>query len=427
MSQSINRRAFFGRTALGAAGIAAGVSTAGAQESATSRVVIGVMGMSRGRSLATQFASLPNVEVRYTCDVDSNRAAKGAEAVEKGGAKRPQAITDFRRILEDPEVDALVCAAPNHWHAPATILACAAGKHVYCEKPCSHNPREAELMVEAARKHKRAVQVGTQRRSSVSIREAIEMIHGGKIGRVYSARATFSSKRASIGTGKPADVPSNLDYDLWQGPAPRKPWMSNRVHYNWHWFWHWGNGEIGNNGVHLLDVCRWGMGVDFPVHVASAGGRYAFQDDQETPDTLNTAFAFEGDKLITWQGQSCNPYGPDFVNFHGEKGSLLVADNGGYRLLDLDNKELRRRDQANRGDIEHIEDFLAAIREDRTTGLNCGIEDAYQSTTLCHLGNIAQRLGRSLRCDGSNGHILDDPEAMAMWSRKYEPGWEPVV
>jgi predicted dehydrogenase len=426
MDRPINRRGFLGKTALGAAGAMAGMASAGAQEAPSKRVVVGVMGLSRGLSLATQFASFPNIEVRYSCDVDTQRAAKGAEAVEKRGAPRPREIGDFRRILDDPEVDALVCAAPNHWHAPATILACAAGKHVYCEKPCSHNPREAELMVEASKQYKRAVQVGTQRRSSAAIREAMDMIHGGEIGNVYSSRANFYSKRPAIGTGKPAAPPAHLDYALWQGPAPRTPLLDNRVHYNWHWFWHWGNGEFGNNGVHLIDICRWGLGVDFPEFVTSAGGRFAFDDDQETPDTHNVALQFSGNKMITWDGQSCSPYGTDFVNFHGDKGTLLVADNGGYRLLDMDNKELKSA-EGNRGDKEHIEDFLSAVREDRRTGLNCGIDDACKSTMLCHLGNISQRVGRALHCDAANGHIQNDAEAMALWTRDYEPGWEPKV
>jgi len=426
MSNSINRRVFLGRTALGTLGVVTGLRTANAQESAANRVVVGVMGMSRGLRLATQFVEQPNVEVRYTCDVDSDRAAQAAETIEKKGVPRPKEITDFRRILDDPEVDAVVCATPNHWHAPATILACAAGKHVYVEKPCSHNAREAELMAEAARKHKRAVQVGTQRRSSGTIREAIEMLHAGEIGQVFSSRATYCSKRTSIGKGKPIDVPPNLDYELWQGPAPRTPLLDNRIHYNWHWFWHWGNGELGNNGVHFLDICRWGLGVDFPIRVTSAGGRYAFDDDQETPDTHTLAYEFEGGKMATFLAHSCNPYGTEFVNFYGLKGTLLIAENGNYTFLDMDNKVVKSN-EGSRGDAEHIADFLAAIRDNRTTNQHAGIEDAHPSTTLCHLGNIAHRVGRALRCDASNGHILDDPDAMALWSRKFEPGWEPVV
>lgn len=425
MGTAINRRRFLGRSALGAAGMLAARGVVAA-DTPSERVVVGVMGLSRGRTLATQFAKQANVAVRYVCDVDSKRAAVCADAVEKTGASRPTALGDFRRILEDPEVDALVCAAPNHWHAPATILACAAGKHVYVEKPCSHNPREAELMVAAAEKYQRVVQVGTQRRSSGSIREAMALLHAGEIGRVYASVAHFHAKRPAIGVGKPVDPPPHLDYELWQGPAPRTPLLDNRVHYNWHWFWHWGNGEFGNNGVHRIDICRWGLGVDFPSRVSSLGGRYAFQDDQETPDTQSVTFEFGGDKLISWQGHSCNPYGKDFVNFHGETGTLLVASEGEYQVLDMDNQVVKRG-AGDRGDIEHIQNFLAAIRGNDASGLHCGIADAYKSTILAHLGNIAYRTGQTLACDPASGHIPDNPEAMTLWSREYAPGWEPVV
>ncbi|MBI2422150.1 MAG: Gfo/Idh/MocA family oxidoreductase [Candidatus Hydrogenedentes bacterium] len=424
MEPTMNRREFVGRTALGAVALAA--SLPARAEEAPRTVVVGVMGLSRGMALATEFAVQPGVEVRYVCDVDTKRAETCAAEVEKACGKRPQIVDDFRRILEDQGVDALVCAAPNHWHAPATILACSAGKHVYVEKPCCHNPREGELMIEAARKHNRAVQVGTQRRSSPSIRKAIEMIHGGAIGRVYASRATYASVRPSLGRGKPVAVPAELNYDLWQGPAPRMDYLDNRVHYNWHWFWHWGNGELGNNGVHTLDLCRWGLQVDNPVRVTSCGGRYRFADDQETPDTHTVGFEFEGNRAITWQGHSCNGYGEDFVNFYGETGTLCLDDGGDFKLLDLDNKVVLE-EKGTLGGPEHIADFLTAIRDEAPTRLHCEIGDAYKSTLLCHLGNIAHRTGRSLRCDAADGKILDDAEAMKHWARDYEPGWEPKV
>ncbi|MEK6235435.1 MAG: Gfo/Idh/MocA family oxidoreductase, partial [Planctomycetales bacterium] len=362
----------------------------------------------------------------YVCDVDKNRAESCAAQVNEGGGRKTTPITDFRRILDDADVDALVCAAPNHWHAPATILACSAGKHVYVEKPCSHNPREGELMVQAARKHKRAVQMGTQRRSGEMFTEAVQAMREGVIGRVYCARAYYHNARGSIGNGKPAGVPGHIDYELWQGPAPRKPYQSNVVHYNWHWFWHWGNGELGNNGVHTLDLCRWGMGVDYPTRVTSSGGRYRWEDDQQTPDTHVVAFEFEDRKTITWQGLSCNRHNSaGMVTFYGENGTLAMGD-GGYTIYDARYKEVKKS-SGNRGDKEHMENFLAAIRTDKPLSLNAEIEKGHKSTLLCHLGNISQRTGRALTCDPTDGRIQNDKEAMQLWSREYAKGWEPKV
>jgi predicted dehydrogenase len=297
---------------------------------------------------------------------------------------------------------------------------------MYVEKPCCHTPEEGEWMVAAAKKHNRAVQVGTQRRSSPNYRKAIELVHSGAIGRVYSARATYKGDRGTIGHGVPAEVPARLNYELWQGPAPRTAYLDNRVHYNWHWFWHWGNGELGNNGVHLLDLCRWGLGVDYPTKVSSLGGRYAFDDDQETADTQNTAYEFEGGKLVTWQCHSCNNFAEDFVNFYGETGTIALGGSGDFVQYDKDNKVVYE-EKGIMGDSEHAADFLAAIRNDTPDKLNCGIAEAYPSTLMCHLGNISNRTGRTLHCDPANGHILNDNEAMGYWAKPYEPGWEPTV
>ncbi|MEZ6045641.1 MAG: Gfo/Idh/MocA family oxidoreductase [Planctomycetaceae bacterium] len=428
MTDSLQRRQFLGQTALGAVSLAALNSAVAKGEDETPRkVVVGVMGLSRGRSLATQFAQRPEVEVRYTCDTDSTRAETGASAVEGTGAPRPKAIGDFHEILNDPEVDALICAAPNHWHAPATILACAAAKHVYVEKPCSHNPYEGEMMVQAARKHNRAVQMGAQRRSSGSVRKAIDLLHSGAIGRVYAAAAAHTSDRVSIGTCEPAEVPETLDYELWQGPAPRTPYMSNRVPYKWHWFWHWGNGELGNNGVHSLDLCRFGLNVDYPIKVTSTGGRYAYQDDQQTADTHTVGFEFPDRKMITWEGRSCNRHNAPFASFFGEKGTIVIDGDGGFIQYDEKDKEVLVESKGSRGDTEHIDNFLAAIRNNDPMSLYGEIEGGHKSTLLCHLGNIAHRTGRTLNCNPENGHIIGDEAAMKYWKREYEPGWEPQV
>jgi predicted dehydrogenase len=429
MSESINRRHFLGATAaVGvAAGLAGSAGASGGAQGPNNRLVVGVMGCGgRGTGLATTLQQQPNVEVAYVCDPDRGHVDRAADAVRKAGNANVRAVADFRRILDDKTVDILLCAACNHWHGPATILACAAAKHVYVEKPCCHNPREGELMVQAAQKHKRLVQVGTQRRSWPRVVEAVEEVRKGTIGRAYFAQAWYLNGRPSIGRGKEAPVPAGLDYDLWQGPAPHRPFHTNYLHYHWHWFWHWGNGELGNNGVHMIDVCRWGLGVDFPTRVTSSGGRYRYQDDQETPDTNVVSFDFPGRKTITWEGLSCNRLsagrGADVI-FMGEEGSLVI-DGGGYTVYDREGKQLRQVTGTG-GDVVHIRNFLDAVRGNGR--LSCDIEDAHKSTLLCHLGNIAYRVGRALECDPKDGHIVGDKQATGYWTREYAKGWEPRV
>jgi len=429
MTDVIDRRRFLGTAAV--TGLAAGLAGRPARAAGpgpNETVVLGVMGTGgRGKDHARGFAALPGVEVAYVCDVDERRAAEAVDTVKGAGGKSPKAVGDFRRILDDKAVDALVIATCNHWHAPAAILACAAGKHAYVEKPCSHDPREGEWLVAAARKHGRVVQMGNQRRSWPKVVEAVEQVRGGAIGRAYFARCCYSNERPSIGRGRDLPVPAWLDYELWQGPAPRRPYRDNILHYNWHWFWHWGNGELGNNGIHSIDVGRWGLGADYPTRVTSAGGRYRFRDDQETPDTHVVAFEFEGRKSLTWEGVSCNPYRPGGdgaeIVFYGETGSLAIT-GGGYTIYDLKAKPVKTVG-GNGGDAGHQANFLAAIRGEAKP--NSEIEEGHKSTLLCHLGNIAQRTGRALRCDPKDGRILDDPEAMKLWTREYAEGWEPTV
>ena len=429
MASNLDRRQFLGQTAVtgAAVGVAMSGATSLAASSPSNKVVVGVMGLSRGRSLTSTFAKLKGVEVKYACDVDIDRAGKGADSLGKVGARKPEAITDFRRILDDSDVDVLICAAPNHWHAPATILGCSAGKHVYVEKPCSHNPWEGETMVAAARKYKQAVQMGSQRRSAPGTVEAIRQLHAGAIGRPYLSRSWYANLRGPIGIGKPAAVPGRLNYDLWQGPAPRMPYVDNRVHYNWHWSWHWGNGELGNNGVHTLDLSRWGLQVDYPTRVTSSGGRYRFDDDQQTPDTHAVCYEFEGEKQITWEGLSCNKHSGGFVTFYGEGGSMELDAGGTFRIYDLRDKLVKEEKSSTNGEAEHVANFIAAIRNDKPLELNAEIETGHKSTLLCHLGNIAHRTGDTLNCDSKNGHINDNAEAMKLWKRDYEPGWEPKI
>ncbi|GBD37317.1 Inositol 2-dehydrogenase [bacterium HR36] len=393
---------------------------------ANERVGVAVMGLSRGLALARTFEQQPDAQVLYVCDVDRRRMQRGIEEVRKVQGRTPQGVTDFRHILEDKTVDALVVATCNHWHAAATILACKAGKHVYVEKPCSHTPHEGELMIAAARKYKRLVQMGNQRRSWPVIQEAIAAIQQGAIGRVYQAQSWYTNRRPSIGRGQESQPPEWLDYDLWQGPAPRRPYRSNVLHYNWHWFWHWGNGELGNNGVHMIDLCRWGLGVDYPTQVTSSGGRFHYDDDQETPDTHTAAFIYPGNKQIVWHGTSCSTLPgiqPADVLFVGEKGTLVIR-GASYTIYDQEGRVLGQANGTG-SDAVHVRNFLEAIRGGQR--LNSEIEEGHKSTLPCHLGNIAYRVGRVLRCQPKNGTIVGDSQAQQLWSREYHPGWEPAV
>jgi predicted dehydrogenase len=436
MTLGISRREFIGATSNCVAALAAGPLLAQTKSLPSQKVTVGIMGMNRGMQVANALIKQPGVVIKYVCDVDSQRAEESKSQLERTSSQRPLAIQDFRKILDDKEVDALFCEAPNHWHGPATIMACEAGKHVYVEKPCSHNPWEGEQMIAAARKHSRAVQMGVQRRSTPGIIEAIAKLHAGIIGNVYCARSWYNNNRATLGRGKQTSPPATLDYEMWQGPAPRSDYYDNRIHYNWHWFWHWGNGELGNNGVHALDLCRWGLNVDFPSTVSSSGGRYRYQDDQQTPDTHVASFEFAGGKQITWQGLSCNKH-PDstgFVSFYGDNGALSLGQFGDYKIFDADDKLVEERpDDAHGGnpwlaiDTFHTAHFVAAIRDGNHFDLSAQIEKGHRSTLLCHLGNIAYRLQQTLKCDVQNGKVIDNKQAMNYWQREYEPGWQPKV
>ena len=444
-----SRRKFIKQSATGAAAVSFGgilpgfsaksyASIMGANE----RVRVASMGVNaRGLALATSFALQPNCEVITICDVDSKAASKCIAQVEKTQNKRPQAQADFRKALEDKSLDALIIAAPDHWHAPAAILASKAGKHVYLEKPCSHNPREGELLIDAVNKYKNVIQMGNQRRSWPNVMAAIKEVHDGVIGKPYFAKTWYTNNRKSIGIGKKASVPSHLNFDLWQGPAPRVAYKDNILHYNWHWFWHWGTGEALNNGTHFVDIARWGMGLDYPSKVSSNGGRYRYKDDWETPDTqvINMEFGDKG--TITWEGRSCNgtPVEGQTVGviFYGETGSLEIGGGNSYKILDLNGKVLKDvtndikvdttslTNPSQKLDSFHIQNFFDSIK--KGTALASDITGGHQSTLLVQLGNIAQRTGKSLNTNPKNGRILNNPEASKLWSRIYEPGWAPTV
>ncbi|MCB9892124.1 MAG: Gfo/Idh/MocA family oxidoreductase [Planctomycetes bacterium] len=391
-------------------------------------VRVAIMGLhSRGKQLAQDLVKIADARITVLCDVDAQTIAPVQAVLRAAGRPEARIETDVRRVVEDPAVDVLVVATPDHWHTPATVLACGHGKDVYCEKPGSHDAHEAELQAEAARTHGRIVQLGTQRRNFPQIVELIASIHAGRIGRAYAARSWYANGREETGRRTAVDVPSWLDWELWQGPAPRDPFTENLVHYKWHWFWQWGTGELGNNGVHALDLCRWALQVDHPQRVVSSGGRYHFADDQETPDTQLVSYEFADGKHVSWEGLSCNRRGIDGTGFGatilGTEGSITIGARE-WVQYDASNKEVERAAIAT-STVPHLEDFLNAVRTRKAPAAD--IADLHKSSLLCHLGNIAQRTGHVLRCDPRTGHVLNDAAAQALWGRDYAKGWEPRV
>lgn len=446
-----SRRDFIKKAALASAAVSVGGILPGFSPKsyanivgANERIKVGMMGVhARGLALSKNYAQQKNCEIISISDVDKGYMDKCVDIVKGIQGATPKAIGDFRKALEQKEMDAMVIATPDHWHAPATILACKAGKHVYVEKPCAHNPHEGEMMVAAARKYNREVQLGTQRPSWPNVQEALNSLHNGIIGRVYYAKGWYTNNRPSIGTGKWVAVPKGFDYDLWQGPAPRMPYRDNIQPYNWHWFWNWGTGEAGNNATHFVDLMRRGMNCDYPSSVRSVGGRYRYKDDWQTPDTQVMTFEFPNGTLMDFESRSCNGRTIEGSSvgaaFYGEKGTLVLNGWNSFKVYDLDNKLLKEVkntskrmaagstvDPAQTLDGRHIQNFFDGIRNGAS--LNAEIEKGYKSTLLVLLGNIAARSGNiSFKTNPENGHIIDNEEAAKLWRRTYEPGWEPVV
>lgn len=431
MSES-SRRDFLKRTGMGVAGTtllnAAGSVCAGGSSQAINLGVIGCGG--RGSAVAAQFAGEAGCEVTHVCDPDAGRANKLAKKL--GGIRDnrvPKVVGDLRRILDDRSVDAVLIATPDHWHAPAAILACEAGKHVYVEKPCSHNVREGRLLVEATRRNKRVVQHGTQSRSHPLIATAVQLLREGVIGNVLVAKAWNVQRRGNIGHAKPSEPPKGVDYDMWLGPVPHVPFQANRFHYTWHWWHDFGTGDMGNDGVHEIDYARWGLGVEtHPSRIAAIGGKYFFDDDQQFPDTQQVVFEYPGSgkvgdkRMLIWEMRiwSTNyPYNVDNgVEFYGTKGRLMVTKRGKLEVFGERNRRITPEvKDAPAKLLNHQADFLDAIRNNRRP--NAEIEIGHLSAALCHLGNLSTRLGRTLEFDPAREQVIGDNEANRLLGRTY--------
>jgi predicted dehydrogenase len=427
---SLSRREFIEATAAGAAASTLVTSTTKAA-SANDKLVVGLIGCgNRGIHDAGLFKSMPNVELAYVCDVDEGRRQN---AVQKLGVESRRAVSDLRKMLDDKSVDCVVIATPDHWHSPAAILAVNAGKHVYVEKPISHNIREGRLLIEAAERNKRLVQHGTQVRSTSTMIEAVKLLRGGIIGDVLVAKCWNIQRRRGIGHGQPGMPPTGLDYDSWVGPAPLVAYQKNRCHEGWHWWYDFGTGDMGNDGVHDVDYTRWGLGVEtHPTKISAIGGKFFFDDDQQFPDTQQVAFEYPGDgkpgskRMFVFEMRlwSTNyPHNTDSgAEFYGTKGQMYLSRRGKLEVRGDRNApvevsvELKQQD-----DAAHVGNLCDCIRSGKKPNADAAV--GHLTSSLCHLGNIASRLGRSLTFDQKTEQFVDDKEANALVGRTYREHW----
>jgi predicted dehydrogenase len=412
----VNRRHFLTTSAAAGATLLARTA-AGAADRPNERIRVAVMGVrGRGRDLIKGFAQCPDTEVAAFVEIDERVVPGALKELAPHQRSEPKVEKDIRKLLEDSSITALAVAAPDHWHALATIWACQAGKHVYCEKPASHNVVEGRRMVETARKNNRVVQIGTHRRSFPHYHAAAEFVRSGKIGKVPMAKSWIGGARKSIGHKPDGEVPKGVDYDLWTGPAPLRAFNPNRFHYEWHWNWDYGTGEIGNNGIHGLDVCRWLLGLDAPTRITSGGGKNFYDDDRQTPDTQVVTFDFPG-ATVVWEHRIWAPKaaGDDEsfgIALYGEKGTMLFSSKG-WKIVDGPEAS----EKANNDERPHMQNFLDCIRNGGRP--NADVEEGHKSTRLCHLGNIAFRTGRTLNFDGATETVKDDREANKLLARTY--------
>jgi len=426
----VTRRDFMKDSAKVSAGAAVGLgalakstaSWAGANDRVRA-AVIGIRG--RGRDHIQGLARQKNVEIATLCDIDSNLfKAHSKDRWEKEGQKQPKFETDLRKVMEDKDIDVVTVATPNHWHSLAAIWGIEAGKDVYCEKPCSHNVFEGRQLANAAKKHGRVVQHGTQIRSSAAIREAMQLLHDGAIGEVYMARGLCYRWRDSIGKTPESEIPKGVDYDTWLGPAPDRAYSRNRFHYNWHYHWDYGNGDIGNQGVHQMDICRWGLGVEYPSRVTSGSGMYIFDDDKEVPNVINTSYEFpnagkQGKMMVfdtrPWMTND-EKNAKVGVLFYGSEGYMVIDSYTHYQIFLGKDEE---KGQGRNAGGDHYGNFIEAVRAGDSSLLNAEITEGHYSSALCHLGLISARLGRSLEFDGANEKFVGDDEATGLLTREY--------
>ncbi|CCH54066.1 oxidoreductase domain protein [Fibrisoma limi BUZ 3] len=447
MDQS--RREFIKTAALGSAGVAIGGLAKGMTARSYNRIIganerlqVAIAGL--GRRLGAYYEPIAlkssNVELLYLCDVMQKQRESALQKFSKHIDYKPKLENDIRKVLADKDVDVLINATPDHWHAPGTWLAVQAGKHVYVEKPCSHNPREGEILSMLPKKYNKVIQMGNQQRSAVESIDLMKQIHSGAIGQPYKAVAFYIANRGAVPVPKAAPVPDGLDWELFQGPAPRQPYQHDTWDYNWHWYgWTYGTAEAGNNGTHELDVARWALQVEHPQQVSVEAAKRHFADDGWTMyDTMDATYRYAGDKIIKWECQCRNGYktfGSDRgVIIYGTNGSAYV-DRDGYRMYNREGKLTKERKAQGAeagtalgggGDMttRHVVNFFEAIRGKEKQ--NSPIEEGAKSVLLCHLANIAYRANSDLAVDETNGHIKDK-KAMKLWSRDYEKGWEPPV
>jgi len=429
----MDRRDFLTTSAGAAAGALAPAVVTKAFGKANDRIRVAVVGVrGQGRSHIRSILPLAkeqNVEIAALCDIDESVLAERMKELDGKGLK-PATFTDVRRLLDDKSIDAVSIATPNHWHALGTIWACQAGKDVYIEKPASHNVFEGKKMVEAARKHKRIVQVGTQSRSNSALQEAMQKIREGVIGDVYMARALCYKWRDTIGRKQDEAAPAGVHYDLWLGPAPKRNFNPNRFHYNWHWNWEYGNGDIGNQGIHEIDIARWGLGANLPTKASAMGGHFMFDDDQNTPNTQIATLEYHdtGRKQLMvievrhWisnheagigEGTDSNTIGNIF---YGSKGYLAIDGYNSY-------KTFLGREQtpgpSNRGSGSHHANFFTAMRGRTTAELTADIVEGHRSAVAMHLANISYRVGDTVEFDPAAESVKGNGEAAKLMTRDY--------